>query len=380
VILDHRPYATDKPGMRLLFIALTLLNAWRFSRTKDRWFLGLCVIFGLMVVRQSLPPLLFNVALVGVLAWVVWLGAWKFHPKLRFRHLVGNPKLRPLDAEEREWRESITGQERSSLEAWEMFTKGRFSHSEAIEFVKRQRETEKENAAGADSHKAEQEAYLAEQRAAEAEKKELGVAPLTQATEVLEPGTGKSLWLKLHAVNDEDDEDLAFTAPVRCTIWQDEPRNEEGGSESFAHLGSVIGFPPDPDGTTPKFWEGSSLEFKSMFRSRCLVAGIGVANDSRERFEFRIEDKVFVIMTKYLFWRTDLALDPNRQKLWVRISEMLSEVWLPGLDGDGDQSATFDDVARIPAFVYEIPIGRLLPSTHPEAHFETLENLQHPDE
>lgn len=366
--------------MRLLFIALTLLNAWRFSRTKDRWFLGLCALFGLMVIRQSLPPLLFNVALVGALAWVVWLGAWKFHPKLRFRSLLGNPKLRPLDAEEREWRKSITSQERSNLEKWEMLTKGRFSHSEAIEFVKRQREKENQSAAGADSHQVEQDAYLAEQHAAEAEKKELAVAPLAQAMEVLEPGTGKSLWLKLHAMDDEDDEDLAFTAPLRCTIWPDEPRNEEGGSESFAHLGSVIGFPPDPDVITPKFWEESSLEFKSMFRNRCLVAGIGVADDSRERFEFRIEDKVLIVMTKYLFWRTDLALDPDRQKLWVRISEMLSEVWLPSPGGDGNQQATFDDFARIPAFIYEITVGRLLPSTHPEAHAATLEQLRYVDE
>ncbi len=360
--------------MRLLFIILTLLNAWRFSRTKDRWFLGLCVLFGLMVIRQSLPPLLFNVALVSALAWVVWLGVWRFHPRLRFRRLVGNPKLRPLDAEEREWRKSITGRERSKLEEWEMLTNRRFSHSEAIEFVKRQREQETESAARADSDKAEQAAFLAEQRAAEAEKKELAVAPLSQAMEVLEPGTGKSLWLKLHAVDDEDDEDLAFTAPVRCTIWEHEPRNDEGGSGSFANLGSVIGFPPDPDVITPKFWEGSPLAFKSMFRDRCLVAGIGVADDSRERFEFRIDDQVFVILTKYLFWRTDLALAPDRQTLWVRISEMLSEVWLPSPGGD-DQQATFDDFARIPAFVYEIPIGRLLPSIHPEEHFKSLEEL-----
>lgn len=296
-------------------------------------------------------------------------------------------KLRPLTPEERQWRRTLSEKDRNDVETWELISEQRLSVSGAMNHLGNLREAGKKSATGAaergtgaDSHKAAQEAYLAEQRAAEAEKQELAVAPLTKAMEILEPGTGQSLWLKLNAVDDEDDEDLAFTAPVRCTIWPYEPRNDEDGSESFAHLGSVIGFPPNPDDTTPKFWEESSLEFKSMFRNRCLVAGIGVANDGRERFEFRIEDKVFVIMTKYLCWRTDLALDPDRQKLWVRISEMLSEVWIASPGSDGDPQATFDDFARIPAFVYAIPISRLLPFTHPEAHAATIEKLRDPDE
>jgi len=367
-------------GVRIFFIILTLLNAWRFRKSHDQWFLGLTVLFGLMVFRPTAPPLLFSVALSVALAWVVWLGVWRFHPKLRIRRLLGNPKLRPLAVEEREWRKSISEDERGSLEWWEMITEKRLSLSEAIEYLELRRETEKDNAAKAARQKAEKEAYLAEQIATEAEKKDLAVSPQVQAMEVLEPGTGKSLWLKLHAVDQGDDADLAFIAPVRCTIWPDEPRHEGSGMVSFADLGMVIGFPPDSVDATPKFWETASPEFKSMFRGRCLVAGIGVADDERERFDFRIDDKVFVIMTKYLFWRTDVALDPDRQTLWVRISEMPSEVWISTPGGDGDPQTTFDDFARIPAFVYEIPISRLLPSTHPEAHAATLDKLRDLDE
>ena len=178
----------------------------------------------------------------------------------KFRRLLGNPKLRPLNADERQRRKTLSEKERDHLETRELLTEQRFFTSDSIKGLKIMHEVDKESATRATERAAEQEAYLAEQRAPEAEKKQLAVAPLTKATEVLEPGTGKSLWLKLHVVNDEDDEGLAFTAPVRCTIWQDEPRNEEVGSESFAHLGSVIGFPPDPDSTTPKFWEGSLVQ------------------------------------------------------------------------------------------------------------------------
>lgn len=366
--------------MRILFVLLTLLNVWQYRKSRDAWFLGLAVLFCLVAVRQSLSPLLFQVALVGAVAWVGWLSVWKFHPKLRFRRLLGNPKLRPVDAEEQEWRKTLSEKEGDHLDTWEILLEKRFSHAEAVEFVERHRETEKENAAGKNSQKAEQEAYLAEQRAAEEEKRELAVALLTQAVEVLEPGTGKPMWLKLDAVDDENDEDIAFTAPVRCTIWPHEPQNGEKGIESFAHLGSVIGFPPDPDDSTPRFWETASLEFKAMFSDRCLVAGIGVADDSRERFKFRIEERDFTIMTKYLIWRTDLALDPGQQKLWVRISEMLSEAWLPASGSEGDRQENFDDFARIPAFYYGIPVGRLLPTTHPEAHAATLAKLRDSEE
>ena len=153
-----------------------------------------------------------------------------------------------------------------------------------------------------------------------------------------------------------------------------------GGSESFAYFGSVIEFPPDPDDSTAKFWDTAPSEFKSMFRSRCLAAGLSVADDSRERFDFPIENKVFTIMTKYHFWRTDVALDPDRQKLWVRISEMLSEAWLSSSGENSEPQEIFEDYMRIPAFYDEIPIGRLLPTTHPEAHAATLEKLRDPDE
>lgn len=105
-----------------------------------------------------------------------------------------------------------------------------------------------------------------------------------------------------------------------------------------------------------------------MFKSRCLIADVGMMDDGRDRFEFRIEDRVFVIMAKYLSWQTALALDPDYQRVWVRISGMSSEIW-----GDTDGQPKFIDFERIPAFVYPIPVDRLMPTINPDAHFASME-------
>ncbi|RYD61623.1 MAG: hypothetical protein EOP84_35520, partial [Verrucomicrobiaceae bacterium] len=340
------------------------MNLWQFARTRDRWFLSLSALFGLVAARDLLRLEVFKVALVVTIIWSAWLAIGRYGSKNKSRRLFGNPDLRPLDPNEKQWRRTLSKSERENLEIWELLTEKRFPLSEALEFVERHREANREDD-GTDPNEAEKAAYLAEQQFAEMEKKELAVSSVSRAMKVLEPETGKLLWLKLQAVDDGDDDDLAFAAPVRCTIWSEEPTADGGGSASFASLGAVIGFPPDADAATPMFWESAPLKFKRMFRSRCLIDGICVANDSRERFELRIGDQVYTIMTKYLYWRTDVALDPDRQSLWVRISEMLSEGLKRSAEGEGGEDAGFHGMARIPAFVYRIPIARLLPSAHP---------------
>ena len=110
-----------------------------------------------------------------------------------------------------------------------------------------------------------------------------------------------------------------------------------------------------------------------MFKSQCLIADVGMMDDGRDRFEFRIGGRSFVIMTKYLSWQTALALDSDQQRVWVRISGMSSELWGEADDEHGNPQPKFLDFERIPAFVYPVPVDRLMPSTNPDAHFASME-------
>lgn len=352
--------------MRSLLAAVALLNGWRFYKTRDLWFLGLGVLFALGAFNRAIPAPAFTVALGIALLWVVWLAAWRFVPALRIRKAFGSPNLERLNSEERDWRGNLPANERKRLEIGERWKGKRFTMPEAVGFLEGMREGDRESTL----HDVEQAAYEAEERSAAAEREDLETDAVNSALEAVS-STGSREWLKLERVEDLDEDD-AYRAPIQCAAWAAEPAADDGAKVSFTGMTEVIGFPPD-DIAGRTFWASASPEFKRMFRSRCLVAGVDAASDSRERFDFKIEDKTFVIMTKYLGWRTDLALDDDRQRMWVRISGMNSEVWSsPDVDG----RSKFEGFARIPAFLYPIPVDRLMPSMNPGAHFPTLEAIQ----
>lgn len=74
-------------------------------------------------------------------------------------------------------------------------------------------------------------------------------------------------------------------------------------------------------------------------------------------------------------------MDPDRQKLWLRISGMRGEVWSRSAATEGNQHPEFGDFARVPALIDPISIDRLLPSIPPEEHFNSLqEHLERTDE
>lgn len=359
-------------GFILFFIALTLLNAWRFHKSRDPWFLALCLLFALSTVRVRLPEVVFNSLLVPLVVWLVWLAAFKFIPSLRMRHLMGNPKLVALTSEERKWRGTLDADERRSLEMWEMLTKKRFSTVEAIEFLERHRQLEAENEASRAKEAAEQEVERAKEQAIEDEKREMQVVAVSSPLEVVMTDQSR-FWLKLDPIEYREDDD--YGAPVRCTVWSTPPEAGGAGASSVLGLAEAVSFQAAEtvDGK-PEFWASRSAEFKKMFRKRCLIADVGMADDGRERFNYQIGEKKFVIMTKYLFWRTDLALDDDRQRVWVRVSGLLSEVWNGDLEAESE-SAEFEDFEMIPAFVFPISIDQLMPSVNPDAHFLSVEAM-----
>ncbi|MES2661459.1 MAG: hypothetical protein V4689_22765 [Verrucomicrobiota bacterium] len=366
-------------GFKILFILLTLLNARRFVKSRDFWYLGLSLAFGLMVIRERLPQPVFITFLSGSLIWIVWLGAWRFIPKLNLRRMMGNPKLRVLTSEEREWRSGLGKNDSLDIEILEMLTGQRLSTPEAIAHLESQREVDRESAARNAEKEANEEAEHSIKRAIEDEEKDLMISAASSPLQIAQSANRTPTWLKLDLIEDVGEDDF-YGAPVKCRIWTENPSSGASPILSVLSLASVIGFPPDETSgssiSKPGFWASATPEFKEMFRNRCLIDGVAVTDDGRERFDFPIEGETFVIMTKYLSWRTDLALDQDQQRVWVRISEMICEVWKrASSDEDGDRDLEFEDYQRIPAFLYPVSVDRLMPSTHPEAHFETIEEM-----
>lgn len=297
----------------------------------------------------------------------------KFVANLRFRRMLGSPKLRPLDPEERRWRKTLSGEERENLLTWELLTEQRYSMPKAVGHVESFRDSNNQSIARASERAVEEEAFRATERAIEIENEELEIAPTISPLEVLELDAAARLWLKLEKVEDCEDEDLAYIAPLKCTVWTEPPQTGATGTISFTSLSSTLSFPPHD--VTLGFWESASQEFKNNFRNRCLAADISILSDTRERFDLQIEDRVFVIMNKYLCWRIDLALDQDRQTLWVRISGLRAEVWSQGSDPNDAEQSKFEAFEGVPPFSYPIPVSRLLPSVNPKEHFKSFEQL-----
>lgn len=327
--------------------------------------MGLGLLFALMAIRRAIPEPAFHAALAILMLWVIWLAAWRFIPALRIRRVFGNSRLPPLDAAERDWRNGLSMDDRASLEIHERLFEKRLTRSECAAILEVRSATSREDS----RHAAEKANYEAGLRAEAAERKDLEVIAIASPLE-FQAEDGSSCWLQLGRI-DPKDPDEAFRAPVRCTTWPNQAATRQPGNPTFLSLAESIAFPPDEYGV-PIFWESAPPAFKAMFRSRCLVSGVDVADDSRERFDLRIGQKAFTIMTKYLGWRTDLALDEDKRRVWVRISGMNTEVWSAP---DAEGRRIFEDIARIPAFVYPIPADRLIPTSHPDRHFDTLEAL-----
>lgn len=98
-------------------------------------------------------------------------------------------------------------------------------------------------------------------------------------------------------------------------------------------------------------------------------------DDGRQVFDYAIEDRTFVIRTKYLSWLADLALDDDRQRVWVRLSHVLAEIWSTDPEAEDDTDPEYEGPERIPAFLYSIPVTRLLPQHNPKALFESMADL-----
>jgi hypothetical protein len=291
---------------------------------------------------------------------------------------LGNPKLRNLTHEESRWRSSLPAEDRDDLELLELVQGERSPFQEARDYIKEKLERKRSDSEQAARRATETEAAQAIEREFELEDRELSASAVTTPTEVTPAPGGPSCWLKMEAIDDPDD-DRGYVAPVGFTLWDDNPDRGKPPDSWIVSLFHVIGFPPDEGvpftGGAPIFWKSSPTEIRELFRNRCLVAGVRMDDDGRQVFDFPIEDRTFVIRTKYLSWLADLALDDDRQRVWVRLSQVLAEVWSSDPEAEGDADPDYEGPERIPAFLYPIPVTRLLPQHNPKAFFKSMAEL-----
>jgi hypothetical protein len=111
------------------------------------------------------------------------------------------------------------------------------------------------------------------------------------------------------------------------------------------------------------------------FQHRCVMAGLRVSDDSRERFPLTIGGRVSIIVTHYRSWKVDLAVDEDGRRIWVRVSELYAEIWEGDPLGENSEAAEWKNLERIPAFYYSLPIEEFLPVTSPGRFAPTLDEV-----
>jgi hypothetical protein len=364
-------------GFKLFFALLAALNGWRFLRTRDYWYLGLGLLFATGFARDYLPPPVFALAITAVALWVAFLTLRRRSPHQRMIRALGYPRLRKLTPEESRMRDSLPTEDRDNLDLLELIQGERLPFDAARDYIEQERERKLLDSEQAATRAAETEAEQAIEREFEQEDRELSESAASSAIEVKPSPSVPSAWLKIETIDDSDD-DLGYMAPVSLSIWDDHPDRGKAAGSWIVSLFHVIGFPPREDqpvkGDVPIFWKSSPPAIRELFKNRCLVAGVRMNDDGRQVFDYAIEDRTFAIRTKYLSWLADLALDDDRQRVWVRLSHVLAEIWSTDPEED-DSDPEYEGPERIPAFLYSIPVTRLMPQHNPKAFFESMADL-----
>ena len=337
----------------VLFAVFAVLNGVRFYHRRKTRFLVLSVLFTVLAARNWVViPLIWVMS-----ALVIFLIVYALF-RLKKRVLDVTPLL-PLSAADETWRKSLSEDDQLKLIVSELSLERRLTKDEAVQRLTGKTTAENEL----------EEAHAKELR-------DLEITPVTQPLKFIAP-TGSCGWLRIDSVQDPQDEDGGYLAPVRCQTWVEDPALGSAPQVSYTSLHSVVSFPPAEAGlaSQPRFWTEMEPDFQTMFKNRCLLAKVPMVDDGRERFDLEIGGRSFTIMTKYLYWEVDLSLDPDEQTLWVRFSKMHAEVWdEPKADSDG--TPKFRGMEQLRAFCYPVPVSGLLPTCQPKAHANSVEELE----
>jgi len=117
-------------------------------------------------------------------------------------------------------------------------------------------------------------------------------------------------------------------------------------------------------------WREAPLSWHEAMGSRCLASGLQVIDDGRSRFCLSIAGRRHVVMTKYLSYCVDLALDEEAREIIVRVQGLLAEKWKGDPFSGDEDAAEFQDYEGVEPFATSIPVERLVPMLAPELHVD----------
>jgi hypothetical protein len=129
---------------------------------------------------------------------------------------------------------------------------------------------------------------------------------------------------------------------LKAIIWVADSLGEIWESSPFLRPDIFTGFLRKSTSVQFYTWQTAPEDWKTCFKSRCLVDDIIDLLDSRQRYDLKTSESIFVIIETYQGPAIDVALlDPSN--LIVRIQNLYAE--------DYDQKGQFLDVEKCLQFV-----------------------------
>jgi hypothetical protein len=125
-------------------------------------------------------------------------------------------------------------------------------------------------------------------------------------------------------------------------------------------------------------WVNAPAEWRDAFRTSCIASHVQVCDDGRCRHPLILEGKTYVIMTKYLHFKIDMAISADHRSLIVRLHGLLSEKWTGDPFSDDDDPGEFVDFLAVPPFAACLPMESFVPLSAPDLHH--MADATNPDE
>lgn len=366
----------------LIFIALALLQAYRFKVTRQKWRVPMALFWCALAGYSITHSRWLVAALLATLAAALWLKSGGIWP---LQLTIDRLRLRRLSPEEEDFRRTLTKKERESLEFRETVTKQRYDLNETRDWVALSRQIAEEEKAAAAAREAEDADEHAEEEALEAENREMNAVGLIESGNVrfelkrpttihtpegeqtIPPGEySGTVSLRPNRTESADD-----STPVEC-IFEFTQGDVRWRTITWLGISSLSELQRPELAEKAVFWTDTPRQWKAAFQTRCLLADVTAFDDGRERFDLWISGSEFCVMTKYLTWQLALALSGDGCRLFVRVHALESEVWKDGDSSNPDRE--FVDFRRVPPFCAELPIEALLPITEPDIHAVEREN------
>lgn len=397
----------------LTILALSVIGSViavrRFLATRQRsWLVG-PVFWVALVVRHYFPSSLTTAVAASLLIAFMAARLWQAGAARRWQRKQ-QAALPALSKEQVAYRSTLTEQERESLAFFEMVIGQRATEEQARNYFAKPPAISDDTKSHQGNAGAEDEWHLAE---VESERLSAETQPCDRPLPVrFELGSGAAFptsdgsegqlppglyegTLEFKAPPPSSDESNDYMGAI---LWRF--AFSAASSESWRASGALHGFvplnlarladqteapagngalapvhkPPPP----AVFWRDADLEIRDSFARRCLLKGLDLADDARERFRIRVGTEWVHVFTKYLGWKVDLAVSGDGRRVWVRVVGMSREIWTHDPCSEDEEEAakaTFSDLMLTRAFVYPLAVEEFLPLCFSMRHWPSLEQM-----